>query len=441
MTEISFLGDLVNSDKMTSYLSTPSDETAEMRMINDDYKIWKRNVPFLYDKLITHCLEWPSLTCQWLPHPIWKTSSYSTAFSLLLGTHTANEQNSLLAMSVNLIDEEAVCYDRSYYDNEGMEHGALHGYSCKLHIEARVNHEGEVNRARYMPQNAHIIATVSPSSEVFVFDFSKRTDKVQPSGDFKPTLRLRGHVREGFGLAWNCIRFGYLISASDDHTVCMWDVNAKSTEAGCLDALSIFEGHTHIVEDVAWHSNNQHIFASVGDDHLLLIWDIREDNRFRPTHSVRAHPAEIYCVEFNPFNGCLVATGSADHTVGLWDMRNLSLKVHSFESHQDDIFQVQWSSQNETILASSGSDRRLHVWDLSKIGDEQTADDAIDGPPELLFIHAGHTAKISDFSWGLQNPWMIASVSEDNILQLWQMSDNIYHDYDELNEIEAPLCN
>ena len=47
------------------------------------------------------------------------------------------------------------------------------------------------------------------------------------------------------------------------------------------------------------------------------------------------------------------------------------------------------------LLLFSGTDRRLHVWDLSKIGEEQTAEDAEDGPPELLFIHGGHTAKIS----------------------------------------------
>lgn len=46
--------------------------------------------------------------------------------------------------------------------------------------------------------------------------------------------------------------------------------------------------------------------------------------------------------------------------------------------------QVQWSPHNETILASSGTDRRLNVWDLSKIGEEQSPEDAEDGPPELL---------------------------------------------------------
>jgi hypothetical protein len=35
--------------------------------INEEYKIWKKNTPFLYDTIMTHALEWPSLTCEWLP--------------------------------------------------------------------------------------------------------------------------------------------------------------------------------------------------------------------------------------------------------------------------------------------------------------------------------------------------------------------------------------
>ena len=60
--------------------------------------------------------------------------------------------------------------------------------------------------------------------------------------------------------------------------------------------------------------------------------------------------------------------------------------------------------------------------------------DAEDGPPELLFIHGGHTAKISDFSWNPNQPWVVCSVSEDNIMQVWQMAENIYND----EETETP---
>lgn len=122
-------------------------------------------------------------------------------------------------------------------------------------------------------------------------------------------------------------------------------------------------------------------------------------------------------------NYCLLLLKKLLQTVALWDLRNLKLKLHSFESHKDEIFQVQWSPHNETILASSGTDRRLHVWDLSKIGEEQSPEDSEDGPPELLFIHGGHTAKISDFSWNPNEPWVICSVSEDNIMQV----SNICH--------------
>jgi hypothetical protein len=48
----------------------------------------------------------------------------------------------------------------------------------------------------------------------------------------------------------------------------------------------------------------------------------------------------------------------------------------------------------------------------------QTPEDAEDGPPELLFIHSGHTSKISDFSWNSNDDWVVASVAEDNILQV-----------------------
>ncbi len=27
----------------------------------------KKNAPYLYDVVITHALDWPSLTCQWFP--------------------------------------------------------------------------------------------------------------------------------------------------------------------------------------------------------------------------------------------------------------------------------------------------------------------------------------------------------------------------------------
>jgi len=42
-----------------------------------------------------------------------------------------------------------------------------------------------------------------------------------------------------------------------------------------------------------------------------------------------------------------------------------------------------------------------------------------DGPPEMIFIHEGHSGCINDFSWNPNEKLMIASASDDNVVQVW----------------------
>lgn len=103
----------------------------------------------------------------------------------------------------------------------------------------------------------------------------------------------------------------------------------------------------------------------------------------------------------------------------------------NFFSYREEVFQVEWDPNHETVLASTADDRRVTVWDLNRIGEEQLTEDVDDGPPELLFSHGGHKAKISDFSWNKKEPWVISSVADDNSLQVWQMTESIYRDDDD----------
>eukprot|EP01095_Lingulamoeba_sp_RSL-Kostka_P017753 TRINITY_DN9433_c0_g1_i1.p1 TRINITY_DN9433_c0_g1~~TRINITY_DN9433_c0_g1_i1.p1 ORF type:complete len:248 (-),score=98.68 TRINITY_DN9433_c0_g1_i1:132-875(-) len=241
-------------------------------------------------------------------------------------------------------------------------------------------------------------------------------------------------------MSWSPIKEGHLLSASDDHTICLWDIgshiqsnNNNNNESNNLDPIQIFKGHNNVVEDVAWHRQHDFLFGSCGDDKIINLWDTRSPQS--PSNSVIGHKAEINCLSFNPYSEFHLISGSADKTVALWDIRKLEEKMHSLESHEDEVFQVFWNPFNKTVLGSCGSDRRLMIWDVAKIGEEQSAEDAEDGPPELLFIHGGHTSKVSDFGWNPNEPWMLASVAEDNILQVWQMAQNIYSDYVDDEEI------
>mmetsp|Transcript_9583 Transcript_9583/g.13579 ORF Transcript_9583/g.13579 Transcript_9583/m.13579 type:complete len:531 (-) Transcript_9583:854-2446(-) len=474
-------------------------DVLEERLIDAEYKIWKKNTPYLYDFVMTHSLEWPSLTCQWLPNPKETTivasadggsASKTMEHSLLLGTHTTGEQNYLMVASVHLPKQDAVLDYRSssggttggtgtaaannatatatnatsssalkHYDEDKKEVGGF-GHSSsgngsgtasvgKIEIKMKIRHDGEVNRARYMPQNHFMVASRGPNPELYIWDLSKHPsfppDDTNDDGETSPQLILKGHDREGYGLAWSKLTQGRLVSGSEDQTLCLWDINGNSISSGNgrqeQHAISKFLGHTDVVEDVDWHHRDPNMIGSVGDDRQIMIWDSREKNAKKAVHCVtNAHEGDINCIAFNPVNEFVLATGSADKTVALWDMRNLKSRLQTLAGHTDQVYQLEWAPFNESILGSCGADRRVAVWDLSRIGTEQTPEDAEDGPPELLFMHGGHTSKVSDLSWNANDEWTISSVSEDNVLQIWNMAEEIYtpeeEDEDE-NEISS----
>eukprot|EP01034_Spumella_vulgaris_P030952 gene30952-38252_t len=312
---------------------------------------------------------------------------------MVLGTHTSSgEQNHLLIAEVLLPSQDAPIDARKFDEEKGE---------------------------------------VSPSSVVNVFDYSKHPS--QPTDNVcRPQYRLHGHSAEGYGLCWNPLTEGRLLSGSDDHNICIWDVYGAKVD---INALQTRTGHTSVVEDVDWSKHQSHFFGSVGDDSQLLLWDCREGGK--PSQSrPGAHNGDVNCLAFNTHNEFRLITGGSDHLVHMWDLRNLTEPVHTFEGHENGVYQVSWApfSEEGEIFASCGSDGKLHIWDASKIGAEQSAEDAEDGPPELKFIHSGHCAKISDFSWNANDHWTIASVSEDNALQIWQMTESIIYSDDEGDE-------
>mmetsp|Transcript_40599 Transcript_40599/g.95367 ORF Transcript_40599/g.95367 Transcript_40599/m.95367 type:complete len:418 (+) Transcript_40599:152-1405(+) len=415
---------------------TQEEEELEEKIVTENYKVWKKNVPFLYDRMIAHALEWPSLTIQWLPDKISQQGKGQSEHRMVLGTHTSESEQNYLMIAKVVMPEDDEDMENRKYSEETDEAGGYGHNKAKIEIVQKINHEGEVNRARYMPQNPCVLATKGPSSDVFVFDYTKHPSMPASGGQCRPDLRLTGHEAEGYGLSWNSNKAGRLLSGSNDARLCIWDVEATHADKSAVRPLATFQGHTAAVQDVSWSFQKPNSFASVGDDMKLMLWDDLSGGQ-KPVHTVKAHDAEINCLAFNPKSENLLLTGSADKTIALWDLRNLSTKLFSFTSHQDEITQVQWSPSRMEIFASCSQDRRLCVWDIRRIEEIQGKDSyADDGPPELLFIHAGHTSRISDFCWDAVDPWVIASVAEDNILHVWEMDEKIYTEGNEIMMVE-----
>ncbi|KAJ9056392.1 Histone-binding protein rbbp4 [Entomophthora muscae] len=263
-----------------------------------------------------------------------------------------------------------------------------------------------------MPQKPDIIGTFSSTGKVFIFDRTRHPSDPPEDGKCRPEIELQGHLKEGFGLSWSPMSEGNLLTASADKTICHW----YFLHIMYFSFKRMLLGTRTMIQFLG-------LLVMIS---RMMIWDMRKGSS-QPVNSILAHSANANCIGFSPSSDTVLATAGSDNVVNLWDLRNLNSKVHSLIGHEDEIRSLSWSPTEPTILASAGLDRRLLIWDVSRIGEHQSPEDAEDGPPELMFLHGGHTDLISDLSWNLNRPWTMASVAEDNVCQIWQVAQNIYN--------------
>ncbi|KAJ4411490.1 Histone acetyltransferase type B subunit 2 [Didymella pomorum] len=409
------------SEEHSSRSHEDQEEENSHKLINEEYKIWKKNSVFLYDMLYGRALEWPTLTTQWLPDKKPVEGTNMSQHRVILGTHTSNQAQNYLQIAHCEIPDfrtpelSEVSEDR---DEVGGHGNAKRPFDFK--IVQKINHPGEVNKARYQPQNPDIIATLCPDGRALIFDRTKHP--LQPKGDaIQFEAECVGHELEGFALSWSPFYEGHLATGGEDVTVKTWDIKSGFSKTNkTISPAKTYTHHTATVNDIQYHPIHAHLIGSASDDKTWQVIDTRMETTKKALWRSVAHADAVNSIAFHPEFDSLLATGSADRTIGIWDLRNFEKPLHSLQSHKEAVMSLQWHPQDAAILASSGNDRRILIWDTSKIGDEQTEEEAEDGPPELLFMHGGFTNRICDFDWNKNDPWVMMGAAEDNQLQIFR---------------------
>ncbi|KAF1813697.1 WD40 repeat-like protein [Eremomyces bilateralis CBS 781.70] len=411
--------------------SIRDDPYREQKIINEEYKIWKKNSVLLYDLIYARALEWPSLTTQWLPDR--KEAPGGDGLyqhRMLIGTNTSDGTNNYLQIAQTEIPEPGKPSITDFNEQSGEVGG--HGNARKpftFNIIQKMNHPGEVNKARYQPQNANIIATMDSTGRALIYDRTKHPLEPKSPEENQMDLQLVGHQREGFGLAWSPHDEGHLVTGTEDSTVRVWDLQGGYTKgASTIKPKTTYRNHSATVNDVQYHPIHKSWIGSVSDDLTFQVIDTRQSADKPALFKKEAHAKPINCLAFHPTWDPIVLTGSADSTVGIWDLRYLNKMSECCEGHKDAVMKLEWNPVMPNLFASSSDDRRLIMWDINRIGNEQTAEEAEDGAPELFFMHGGFTNRVADFSWNKNDPWLLAACAEDNQLQIFRPSKFVMHD-------------
>lgn len=178
----------------------------------------------------------------------------------------------------------------------------------------------------------------------------------------KCTITMDHHSDKVQAVAWNHHAQHILLSGSFDHTVALKDVRTPS-HSGYTWSVSAD------VESLAWDPHTEHSYVVSLEDGTVKSFDVRtavsnasaEQNA---TFTLHAHDKSVTSVSYNMSAPNLLATGSMDKTVKLWDLSNNQPScVASKTPEAGAVFSISFSEDNPFLLAIGGSKGKLQLWD------------------------------------------------------------------------------
>ncbi|GAU38264.1 hypothetical protein TSUD_119440 [Trifolium subterraneum] len=161
-------------------------------------------------------------------------------------------------------------------------------------------------------------------------------------------------------VAWNLHTAPWvLLSGSSDGTVASKDTREPLTSF----TWPVRAG----VKSLAWDPYCGFYFVASLEDGTVEYFDVR----MAPASifTLDAHTKAVTSVSYNQLEHNILATGSLDQTVKVWDLsNNQPTCIASKNPSVGDIFSISFSNDDRFMLAIGGKMGKLHIWDMSHSG-------------------------------------------------------------------------
>ncbi|KAH7470735.1 WD repeat-containing protein 5 [Phytophthora ramorum] len=207
-------------------------------------------------------------------------------------------------------------------------------------------HTKPISSLSFSPDDS-LLASSSADSSVKIWRLTAADQLEVP-----PKTSLYGHEAGVSAACWSPDS-RHLASAADDRTARLWDVETAKTLATL--------GATHRSLDAALTTPLLLLEGSSAT--LGLDKDGLNAAAATSEPPVESHTGFVSCVAFNP-QGSLVATGSHDETVRLWDVRS-GRSVAIIGAHQEPVVSVEFHPTDGSLLVTAGYDGLTRVWDVA----------------------------------------------------------------------------
>ncbi|MFI0447464.1 helix-turn-helix domain-containing protein [Actinomadura sp. 6N118] len=209
-------------------------------------------------------------------------------------------------------------------------------------LGALTGHSGPLRAVRFSPDGQ----TVASAG----WDYTTRVWNVSDRRRPRPLMTLTGHTNTIWSLAFSPDG-RFIVSASSDHTAMLTDVPGP-----------LLSGHGGALPSVTTSPDGR-IAAVGGDDFTTRLWNVHT-GRPETLAELSGHTGQVEAVAFA--GARILATGSIDTTVALWDLADprRPVRLRSLRTHGD-VRTIAIAPRGDILASAGGSTPGVQLWDIS----------------------------------------------------------------------------
>ncbi|KAL0965640.1 hypothetical protein UPYG_G00283850 [Umbra pygmaea] len=173
-------------------------------------------------------------------------------------------------------------------------------------------------------------------------------------------------------------------------------------------------GHTGPVLDIDWCPHNDHVIASGSEDCTVMVWQIPENGLVTPLADpvvvLEGHSKRVGIVTWHPTARNVLMSAGCDNMIIIWNVGTGEAMIQLEDMHPDVIFSACWS-RNGALICTACKDKKIRVIDPRKEKIVAEKDKAHDGarPMRAIFLADGNIfttgfSRMSERQLALWNP-------------------------------------